>query len=577
MYGTDTLRRWYRVVAVALAVMVVMSGGLGGVAVVKTEISGVGTAEGADTPWGYTGTSHDLNSEEQTLTGTYQDSEGNWWIVGIDNDTVYKYDSEWSYTGTSHDVSTESTLPQSIHKGDDGNWYLLDDSSDAVYKYDSGWSYTGTSYNIKSEESSPGAIYQGSGGYWYLVGSDNSTVYKYDSGWSYTGTSYDISSEETASGGLYEDSQGNWWLVGSNSDSVHKYDSDWSYTGTSYDVSSESSAPTGMFKSDEDYWYLLGSSTGMAYKYTGVSYSSGSSSTYSQIYELDDRTGLFPPDRSLITLYEWDPGAKSLSAPSESEEWSHVTSKGFNADAKATVDMVDGDYYKLSIQGPTGDTWELIGFGANSSTTEQTLTITDFGTEGTPTPTAEPTPTPTAYPNGSTPVPEATPTPTPEQGFGPDMVGYCSVPDTDERGLEIEYRDPDYTTTELNYHLTDNGTVYSGRKTFPESDPVGYWRGCVAPAALGNDTDPREVDGTYNGTYDDGSAFNGTLSFGSSGGSVVGGPVGSGGGSTSTAATVGGYGLLGLGALLAYRRFGDGQLEAALGAVGRQVSRLFER
>jgi len=154
------------------------------------------------------------------------------------------------------------------------------------------------------------------------------------------------------------------------------------------------------------------------------------------------------------------------------------------------------------------------------------------------------------------------------------MVGYCSVPDTDERGLEIEYRDPDYTTTELNYHLTDNGTVYSGRKTFPESDPVGYWRGCVAPAALGNDTDPADVTGTMNGTDGNGE-FNTSLEWpDSTTGAIGGGPVGSGGDSAAT--EWGGWLLLAGGAYLGYRRFGDGQLAAALGQAGQQVRRLLE-
>jgi hypothetical protein len=528
----------------------------------------------ADHDWNYTGTSHDVLGEDSNTQDIFEDSNRNWWMVGTDNDSVHKYDSNWNYTGTTHDLSAEMGYPSSIFKGDDGNWYVLDATTRAVYVYDSSWSYTGTKHNVSDQDDGyPRGIYQDSEGNWWMVGDGTDSVYKYDSSWSYTGTNYNISSESTRARDIHYDGK-NWWMTGIENNNVYKYDSSWSYTGTTYDVSTEDGFPHGIYQADTGNWWMAGSEFDNVYEYGGHSFSSGdtSSATYKQIYKLDDRSGLFPPDRSLITLYEWDPGAKSIDAPSESEEWSHVTSKGFNADAKATFDMVDGDYYKLSIQGPTGDTWELIGFEANSSTTEQTLTIADFGTEGTPTSTAEPTPTPTAYPNGSTPVPEATPTPTPEQGFGPDMVGYCSVPDSEERGVELEYWDPKYETTDLQYHLTDNGTVYSGSKTF--SDPVGYWRGCVAGEALGNDTEPPELDGTANVTRD-GETVNTSLEWPDpTTGAIGGGPVGSGGDSTAT--EWGGWLLLAGGAYLGYRRFGDGELAAALGQAGQQVRRLLE-
>lgn len=305
---------------------------------------------------------------------------------------------------------------------------------------------------------------------------------------------------------------------------------------------------------------------------------SSPSDTYDQTYVLDDQSGRFPPDRSTLTVSEWDPGAKSIADPSESDEWSEIATKSFNANNETRWTLTDGDYYKLTVTGPTGDTWELIGIQANESRDRDRLVILPIQ-QGTPTPTPTATRTPgvTPFPTPTpSPTPGATPfpTPTPATGFGPTAFGYCDVPGVDEHGLEVEYFDPDDTTVAFNYHLTgpDNETVYSGTKTFDE--PIGYYRGCIAPATL-NNTDPDDTDGTYNGTRDDGSTFNGSLSWPEP---SFGGPVGGGGSSTtSTATTYGGWLLLLGGGYLAYRRFGDGQLGAALGQAGQQLSRRLGR
>jgi hypothetical protein len=302
---------------------------------------------------------------------------------------------------------------------------------------------------------------------------------------------------------------------------------------------------------------------------------------YQQTYILDDQSGRFPPDRSTLTVSEWDPGAKSIADPSESDEWSEIATKSFNANNETRWDLTDGDYYKLTVTGPTGDTWELIGIQANETNDRERLTILPIqqGTP-TPTPTASPTPGVTPFP---TPTPTATPgvtpfpSPTPPTGFGPTALGYCEVPNADERGLEVEYFDPDDETVAFNYHLTgpDNDTVYSGTKTFEE--PIGYYRGCIAPATL-NDTDPDDVDGTYNGSRDDGSTFNGSLSWPEPDlGGGFGGPVGGGEGGTSSATTFGGWLLLLAGGYLAYRRFGDGQVGRAISNASQQVSGLLGR
>jgi hypothetical protein len=307
--------------------------------------------------------------------------------------------------------------------------------------------------------------------------------------------------------------------------------------------------------------------------------------TYKQIYVLEDRSGRFPADRTTLTVSKWY-AANNDEYPSESEEWNAGTTSGFNAQNETSVRLQDGEYYKLTVVSPRGDTWELIGVQADKDTPRTDLAIypADLG-PATPTATPArtpgvtpfPTPSPTATP-GQTPFP----TPTPMSGFGPTALGYCDVPHADDRGLEIEYWDPDRETTAFNYQLTgpENQTVYSGTKEFEE--PIGYYRGCIAPSTLNeslNGTDPGDVDGTYNGSLEDGTSFNGSLSFPepSFGGGGFGGPVGGGSGGASQATTWGGWLLLAAGGYVAYRRFGDGQVGAAISSASQQVTSLIGR
>lgn len=305
--------------------------------------------------------------------------------------------------------------------------------------------------------------------------------------------------------------------------------------------------------------------------------SSAPDPTYSQTFALDDRSGLFPPDRSTLTVSEWDPGAKSLDGPTSSTEWSYLESKRFNAQDEATVEFVDGDYYKVEVS-RGGNSWEIIGYEANSSDTSTTLLIKESTLIEPATPTQTPTATReplTPYPNGTTPTPYPTlaPTATPAPSVeGPTVLGYCEVPGAEDRGLEVEYWDESYSTTSFNYNLTGpDGALYEGTKTF-EEEPIGYYRGCIGNATL-NGTDPGDAGGNYSGGYGDGGTFNGSFSWPEA---SFGGPVGGGGGS-STATTYGGWLLLLGGGYLAYRRFGDGQLGAALGQAGQQLSRRLGR
>ena len=298
-----------------------------------------------------------------------------------------------------------------------------------------------------------------------------------------------------------------------------------------------------------------------------------SGSSYRQEFVLDDRSGLFPRDRSTLSVYSWDPGAKSLDSPTESEEWSVEESTTFNSEAKAYADLVDGDYYKISVT-RGGNSWAVLRYRANDSDTATTLSIDESPlVEETTTPTATPTPRPTLtpYANGSTPTPYPTLTATEEPSAeGPAVLGRCEV--SGEGGIEVEYWDPSYSTASLDYNLTGpDGGVYAGSLSWEE--PRGYYRGCIAT----NGTAPEDVDGEYSGDYTNGTSYNGSLEWpDTSGGFLAGGPTGSGGGG-STATQYGGYVILLGGAALAYRRFGNGQIGALLSTASERLAGLVGR
>jgi len=289
------------------------------------------------------------------------------------------------------------------------------------------------------------------------------------------------------------------------------------------------------------------------------------SSGYDQTFGLDDRTGLFPTDRSTISVYTYEPGAKEITPSSDSFELSE--SKNFNYAGNATFSLESGDLYKITVDSG-GNSWELVGYTAKDSDTYDELTIdTEIDLtdpDATPTPDPDATPTPTLGPN-ETPTPTSRPLPT----EGPVYLGECSEPGM-TTGISVEYWDPNYETTSFEYAIeNDSGVLFSGTKSFDE--PIGYYRGCVG-SELTNVTNPDDGNTTidYNGTKDDGTEFSGSINWsdtfsGSSGGGF-GGPVDS--GADSPAATWLGWLLLAAGGYVAYRRFGNGELESTIASAG---------
>jgi hypothetical protein len=283
--------------------------------------------------------------------------------------------------------------------------------------------------------------------------------------------------------------------------------------------------------------------------------------TYEQTFILDDKTGAFVDASLIIEKWNW-----------VEQEWTGVHYKRFNAENRATARLEKGTTYRYIVQ----DTIPLLGTAHVESTgwtagedVENPYTIVidgppDDRTISTPTATAGPTPTgdytstPTEEPvsgggggsggddggTGATATDTATGCAADLDGDhdddgtqnwadadcvgddgdaddgslqveGPSVLGTCTTADGSD-GIQVEYYDPFYETTELEYNLTGpNGSRYTGTQSF---DPaIGFWAGCVGDQLTNNasDDDDIAVTGNYtrNGTtsqfssdYDPGSA-----------------------------------------------------------------------
>jgi len=221
--------------------------------------------------WDYTGTSYYIGDQDGGPIEIYKDGDY-WYMLGNDNDSVYRYDNTWSYTGTAYYIGGEDGFPGSICR-DGGYWYMLGNDYDSVYRYDSNWSYTGTAYYVGGKDAFPIGMCKDSS-YWYILGNDYDSVYQYDNTWSYTGTAFYVGGQEGLPAGvsIYDTY---FYVVGLITDSVYQYDNTGSYTGTAHYLGNEDGWPTGVYRYG-NYWYMLGSDNDRFYKYEGTGIGPGS-------------------------------------------------------------------------------------------------------------------------------------------------------------------------------------------------------------------------------------------------------------------------------------------------------------
>jgi hypothetical protein len=299
--------------------------------------------------WDYTGTAYYIGSEDGTPTGIFRDGDY-WYMVGNENDSVYRYDDNWSYTGTAYYIGNEDDGATDIYKDGD-YWYMLGNANDSIYLYDDNWSYTGTAYYIGNEDGTPTGICK-DGAYWYMVGIDNDSIYQYDEDWSFIVSTYYVGGQDPTPPQIRKDGI-YWYMSGYDYDSIFQYDEDWVYTGISYYIGNEDSWPSGIYKYG-NYWYMSGNDNDSIYRYEG-DLITPVSPTLIRIFDNAIFSADPPPYACTLSISSTDPESDDIQYEIQ---WD--TDYGFGSASSDTT----GTY-------PSGDTiTETILFGATPAEAE---------------------------------------------------------------------------------------------------------------------------------------------------------------------------------------------------------------
>jgi hypothetical protein len=283
----------------------------------------------------------------------------------------------------------------------------------------------------------------------------------------------------------------------------------------------------------------------------------------------------YPPQYSVLRVYRFDraielplPGGYEFSAGPGT--WKQVKSSEFGLDGTTDVRLEDGEAYRvdvLSIAGGRMTKWTGAGWIADERRSDPWwIRIGPKGTlestaTATPTATGDATATPLPTAGGGTAVPPLNPPRDPfdsdddgvyydgdignisdptvggniSDGFAPRAAGACVLGDG-SAGTMVEYWDPGYDTTSIEYQISHDNSSYSGTKDF--DTPVGYATWCVGDTLTGNASET--TDTVLNGSLVRGGdpfSFNDSLNQseiddspqpGSAGGGLVGGNAGAG-------------------------------------------------
>lgn len=334
---------------------------------------------------------------------------------------------------------------------------------------------------------------------------------------------------------------------------------------------------------------------------TSLGFSLSESGTFEREFQLGPSARqTYPPSLSTLHLYRFDravdfplPGGTTFEAGPGT--WTKVESTRFNSEGAAYARLQNGEPYRVDVvatSGPRQTRWESLGWRANASRPDPYGITVGSGDGATPTETSSststtPTTTPTGGGGPTVDYPDLEPpsdpfdldddddyydepdgsggnvtAPSGGDGFGPRLAGECLMADGTS-GVLVEFWDPDYQTTELEYNLSAGNNSYAGARTF--DTPAGYATWCVADGLTNNASDSTtDLTGnvTQNGTTTN---FSDTLDQSA----VFGGPIGGGGGGgePSTGQQVVGIGLSAGAAYLLVRRFTDFRLSEAASTV----------
>ncbi|MBX0323868.1 carboxypeptidase-like regulatory domain-containing protein [Halomicroarcula sp. F13] len=266
---------------------------------------------------------------------------------------------------------------------------------------------------------------------------------------------------------------------------------------------------------------------------TGVDFAMVDTDRFEMEFGLDDRTenDLFADDLKLYT--ERPDGTVSVTS--------------FNHNTKAFVNLLDGKTYNFTIISDEPAVWETKGFIAVKSIQQATFIIN--------------------APKRATTETNGTATPTLDERLDVRFAELESSLTGNGTAVTVQSPEP---VEEFDYTIRNESgdPVYNGTREF--DDPTRFYQGQLSDSVTNNASQVENPTLDYSGEYANGTAFNGTTDLsGTLGGGSAFGPTGTGGGG-GTASTVAGVGLLAGAAVLAYRRFGNGN-------IGQTVSNLVGR
>ncbi|WP_254841124.1 PQQ-binding-like beta-propeller repeat protein [Natronomonas marina] len=467
-------------------------------------------AVGADSVYYFT------SSNDGTLDSRYVENGSS--VCGYSHpNSVYGVgagpDGEWFYSAPNEGIvtklgATNCSSDWTYDAGQDVNDVAIDSDGDrayvATYGYQTGdlvalddsdgskqWSYTGQGNDVEKVSTSP------SGDTIYSASRDG-TIASVDTGGSENWKTSKAGSLTAVSGG--GDISAKFKLSGQVNDSSSNAIED-----ASVDVVDASSGDTKASTTTDSTGYYEVSVLSGTYDVTAskssdsktetVTVSSattldfclgcGGSSGYTQEFHLNDYADTFDDATLSVSEEVNDDDQSGYIAPKDTEDWNTVAETSFNHNDNAFVDSLeDGALYRLKVTDADSEYTE-VGWEADPDRGPYNITVGEAGSSPTPTENG------TNDSGGELEVVEC----------GPNNEKLC-----------IKYRGDEVDRINANVTDGDGNPVYKINRSFDRNKSYIRW---VVNKTLGNNsTDPGDYEIDFNGTYGNGSWWNGSAGAG---------------------------------------------------------------
>ena len=173
------------------------------------------------------GVTFNVTSQDTSPTGIAWDGTY-FWVVGLTNYRVYKYNSAGVYQNVSFYVGSQTGSPLGI-TWDGTHLWLIGGTN--VWKYNSSGTYQNVSFSTSSQGYMQDITWDGT--HFWAVAYSGDAVYKYTASGTYTGVSFSVAGQETEPLGIEWDGT-HFWVGGNITDRVYKYNASGVYQNQSF-------------------------------------------------------------------------------------------------------------------------------------------------------------------------------------------------------------------------------------------------------------------------------------------------------------------------------------------------------